>query len=179
MNGALRHDPEPEPAVARPDRARQLRDLGPPRLGAVARHHPDRAPDGGPVLAVPRCDGARRLGGPATAGRRASALRARRTDRADRAGRAARGPSGPAGSPIARRTAHVEVTGDRALAAQRIREALRCSARFRDPRTALRRRARCRGYSVHGRSRRDPQGPLAARPAVRPGRQRVHVSARD
>ena len=36
LNGPLRHDSQPRPAVARPDRPGQLRDLGPPGLGAVA-----------------------------------------------------------------------------------------------------------------------------------------------
>ena len=111
------------------------------------------APSNGcPVLAVPRDDGARRHRGPATAGRRASALCARRASRSDAAGheraiaRSRRICLLSAG--YSRRAA-----SDRALAPQRIREALRDSARFPGPRIALRQRAGCRGHGVHGRLR--------------------------
>ena len=58
-------------ALARPDRPRQLRDLGASRLGAVTGHHPDFASHGGAVHAVSGADGRRWQGRAGTAGSRA------------------------------------------------------------------------------------------------------------
>ena len=111
--------------------------------------------------------------------RRASALRARRGGRS----RCCQGSHvrslGPGGFAYCPPDTHVEVRATATSSINVFEKRYVIRPRFLDARPALRRRAGSRRHRVHGRPGRDPQGALAARPAVRPGRQRLHVSARD